>query len=478
MEISNDCKQVWDRCLAFIKDNLPEVIFETWFRPIEAVSLKDEELTIKVPSLYFYEWIEAHYIKLLEGAIKKEIGPNAKLLYRADIDKNSPVGSSVIPSFNKDITNNPMKPAPVIINDSNVKEIPNPFIIPGLRKIKIDSQLNENYSFDNFVEGPCNQLARCAGYAVAQNPGKTPYNPLLIFSSVGLGKTHLAHAIGLETKRLHPDQTVLYISAEQFFQQFIDASKNKTGSDFLQFYQRMVDVLIIDDIQLLMNKEKTQEIFFQVFNGLHAMGKQIIITSDKSPAEISGLQPRVLSRLKWGMSAELQVPDVNTRIKIIKKKIYNDGIQMPEDVIEYLAYNVNTSIRELEGALISILAQSSISKKEITIELARQMVDKFVKSNTREITIEYIQKIVCDYFDITMEKMLSNTRKGDIVAARHISMYLARKLTKASLVTIGMKCGNKDHATVLHACKSISNSCETNKSFRIDVEEIEKRIVN
>jgi chromosomal replication initiator protein len=472
------CKEVWEKCLAIIKDNLSPDVFETWFTPLEALSLENDSLKIKVPSYYFYEWIESHYIKILKATLVRVIGPNAQLLYSysTSVDKDT---ATVFPSSNNEIRENQPKNGPVIINDPYMKELPkNPFIIPGLKKIKIDSQLNENYSFDNFVEGPCNQLARSAGYAVAQNPGKTAFNPLLIYSSVGLGKTHLVHAIGLETRRLYPDMAVLYISAEQFFQQFVDASKNNTRNDFLQFYQMMVDVLIIDDIQFLMNKEKTQEIFFQIFNGLYTAGKQIIITSDKAPAEISGLEPRVLSRLKWGLNAPLELPDVETRIKIIKKKIFNDGIKIPEEVIEYLAYNVNTSIRELEGALISLLAHSSISKKDITIDLARQLVDKFVKSNTREITIEYIQKVVCDYFNISVEKMLSKTRKGEIVVARHISMYLARKLTKNPLVTIGAKCGNKDHATVLHACKSISNSCDTNKAFRHDVEEIEKRITN
>lgn len=474
MENSNNCKEVWNKCLTIIKDILPNEEFEHWFTPINAISLENDILTIKVPSMYFCEWIEAHYVEQLKATIRRVIGNNAQLLYRTTIDKDS---DTTLPSTNNNLRENPMKNAPILMSDPNQKELPNPFIIPGLKKIKIDSQLNENYSFDNFVEGPCNQLARSAGYAVAKDPGKTAFNPLLIYSSVGLGKTHLVHAIGLETKRLHPDKTVLYISAEQFFAQFVDASKNNTRNDFLQFYQ-MVDVLIIDDIQFFMNKEKTQEIFFQIFNGLHSQNKQIIITSDKAPADISGLEERVLSRLKWGLNAELQVPDVETRIKIIKKKTFNDGIKIPEDVIEYLAYNVNTSIRELEGALISLLAHASISKKDITIDLARQMVDKFVKSNTREITIEYIQKVVCDYYNITVDKMLSKTRKGEIVMARHISMYLARKLTKSSLVTIGAKCGNKDHATVLHACKSISNSCETNKNFRRDVEEIEKKITN
>jgi chromosomal replication initiator protein len=238
----------------------------------------------------------------------------------------------------------------------------------------------------------------------------------------------------------------------------------------------MIDVLIIDDIQFFANKTGTQEVFFQIFNGLHSAGKQLIITSDKSPAELSGLEQRVISRLKWGLSADLQMPDAQTRIEIIEKKLFKDGISMPKDVIEYLAYNINSSVRELEGALISLIARSSITKQEITLDLAKDMIDKFVKSNTKEISIEYIQKVVCDYFNIPIDTMLSKTRKGDVVAARHISMFLSRKHTQSSLATIGSKCGNKDHATVLHACRSVQNSCETDKKFRANLEAIEKKI--
>lgn len=469
-----DCQDVWNRCLEIIKDNITNDAFETWFKPLQAVSLEDATLTIKVPSVFFYEWIEANFITILRASIRKVIGPEAKLLYTAPFDNNN---KQTYPSLNKDRTINPPKRIPPItMPDTNNNDVINPFIIPGIKPLNIDSQLNENYSFDNFVEGACNQLARSAGYAVAQNPGKTAFNPFFIYSSVGLGKTHLAHAIGLETKRLHPEKTVLYVSADQFFQQFADAVKHHTVNNFLQFYQMAIDVLIIDDIQF-MKRESVQNVFFQIFNGLYTVGKQIIVTSDKAPSEISGLEPRILSRLKWGLNAELQVPDLDTRIRIIKQKLFNDGgATMPEEVIEYLAYSVNTSVRELEGALISLIAQSSLSKQDITIDLARKIVDRFVKSNTREITIEYIQKVVCGYFNIPLEVMLSKTRKVEIVTARHIAMYLSRKLTKEPLVSIGEKCGKKDHATVLHACKVVENTMDTNKSFKKELENIERKI--
>ena len=238
----------------------------------------------------------------------------------------------------------------------------------------------------------------------------------------------------------------------------------------------MIDVLIVDDIQFLSGKEKTQDVFFHIFNHLHQNSKQLVLTSDKAPVEMKGIEARLLSRFKWGLAADLQPPDLETRIAILQKKLYSDGIEMPEEVIEYLAYSINTNIRELEGALISILAQSSLNKKPITLELARQMIDKFVKSTSREISIDFIQKVVCDYFNLPVEAINSKTRKREIVQARQLAMYFAKKHTKASLATIGLHCGNKDHATVLHACRTVNNLIDTDKQFRIYVEELDKKI--
>ena len=364
---------------------------------------------------------------------------------------------------------------PIDINKNGAKEIPNPFIIPGLKKIKVNSQLVDSYSFDNFVEGDCNRLARSAGYAVSENPGKTSFNPLLIYSDVGLGKTHLAHAIGIQVKTNFPEKTVLYVSTEQFIVQYIDSVRNNNQNDFVHFYQ-MIDVLIIDDIQFLAGKEKTQDVFFHIFNHLHQNSQQIVITSDKPPIELKGMEPRLLSRFKWGLAADLQTPDLETRIAILQKRLYNDGIEMPQEVLEYLAYSINTNVRELEGAMISILAQSSLNKKAITLELAKQMIDKFVKSTAREISIDYIQKVVCDYFNISLDLINSKTRKREIVQARQLAMFFSKKHTKASLATIGLHCGNKDHATVLHACRTVNNLIDTDKQFRIYVEDLDKKI--
>jgi chromosomal replication initiator protein len=474
----NDYKQVWQNCLKVINDNINYQSYKTWFEPIEAINLNDNILTIQVPSLFFYDWLETKYIDLLKATIKKELGPTGRLEYSIIMDSsynNSNPYTIKLPTLNKKATKNQYISAPININKNESKSIPNPFIIPGLKKINIQSQLVESKSFENFVEGDCNRLARSAGYAVANNPGKTSFNPLFIYSNVGLGKTHLAHAIGLKVKENFPDKTVLYVSAEQFTTQFIDSIKNNNKNDFVHFYN-IIDVLIIDDIQFLSGKEKTQDVFFYIFNQLHQNGKQLVITSDRVPVEMKGINSRLLSRFKWGLAADLQMPDLETRIAIIENKLYNDGVEMPKDVIEYLASSITTNIREIEGSIISILAQSSLNKKDIDLELAKQIIDQFIKTNKKKISIDYIKKIVCDYFDIPIERINSKTHKRDIVQARQLAMYFSKKLTKLPLSIIGLQCGNKSHATVLHACRIVNDLVETDKKFRKYVKELETKI--
>lgn len=470
--------EVWENCLQVIKDNIHYQSFKTWFEPIKPLKLENNVLTIQVPSQFFYEWLEEHYINLLKKTIKKELGSEGRLEYSIIMDnsrnQNKPY-SIKIPTSNRKATQNPLVNMPIDLNRGQSRDIPNPFIIPGLKKIKVQSQLVDTYSFDNYVEGDCNRLARSAGYAVSENPGKTSFNPLYLYSNVGLGKTHLAHAIGLQVKNNFPKLTVLYVSTEQFTAQYIESVRNNNQNDFVHFYQ-MIDVLIVDDIQFLAGKEKTQDIFFHIFNFLHQKSKQIIITSDKPPVEMKGMEPRLLSRFKWGLAADLQMPDLETRIAILQKRIYSDGMEIPYEVVEYLAYSITTNVRELEGALISIMAQSSLNKKAINLELARSMIDKFVKSTTREISIDYIQKVVCDYFNLPIDVINSKTRKREIVQARQLAMFFAKKHTKSSLATIGLHCGNKDHATVLHACRTINNLVETDKQFRIYVDDLDKKI--
>ena len=470
--------EVWEKCLTVIKDNIPPQNYNTWFVPITPINLENEVLTIQVPSQFFYEWLETNYISLLRKVIRMQIGAGATLEYSVIIDNNhnkSKPYAVKYPATDKNATQNKPVSMPLDLNKGKTRDIPNPFIIPGLKKIKVESQLVETYSFDNFIEGECNRLARSAGWAIAENPGKTAFNPLLIYSNVGLGKTHLAHAIGLEVKKNSPEKIVLYVKTDQFINQYTDSVRNNNQNDFVHFYQ-MIDVLILDDIQFIAGKEKTQDVFFHIFNHLHQNNKQLVLTSDKPPVELKGMEPRLLSRFKWGLAADLQMPDLETRISILKKKLYKDGIEMPYEVIEYLAYSITTNIREMEGALISILAQSTLNKKDITLDLARQMIDKFVKSTTREISIDYIQKIVCDYFSVPLDVLNSKTRKREIVQARQLAMYFSKMHTKSSLATIGLHCGNKDHATVLHACRTVNNLIETDKQFRVYVDDLDKKL--
>ena len=473
--MKKDHNQVWENCLDIIRDNVSPQGFKTWFEPIKPVKLEDNILTIQVPSQFFYEWLEEHYVTLLKKIIRKELGADGRLEYSIIMENNhnnSNPYTIKVPTSNRKAVKNSLVTMPLDLGETPIK---NPFVIPGLRKMQVDSNLNPNYSFDNFIEGDCNRLARSAGYAVANKPGGTAFNPLLIYGGVGLGKTHLAHAIGIEIKNRFEDKTVLYVSSEKFTHQFIDAVKNNTVNDFTHFYQ-MIDVLIIDDVQFFSGKEKTQDVFFHIFNHLHQTGKQIIITSDKPPVEMQGMEQRLLSRFKWGLSADLQIPSLETRIAILRKKMYADGIDLPEEVVEYLGYSITSNVRELEGALISLIAQSSLNKKAITLDLAKQMIDKFVKNTAREVSIDYIQKVVCDYFNLPIELLKSKTRKREVVQARQIAMYFAKKMTKSSLASIGAHCGGKDHATVLHACRTVNNLHETDKQFRSYLEDLEKKL--
>jgi len=467
-------EHVWKKCLQIIKDNVNTQSFKTWFEPIKPVRLEGKVLTIEVTSQFFYEWLEEHYITLLRKIIRNQLGNEGRLEYSIVMENAmsdaKPYTVKIPARAHSDLKNSPLT-MPVAVD----KTIRNPFIIPGLKKVNVESQLNQNYSFDTFIEGDCNRLARSAGYAVASKPGGTSFNPLLLYGGVGMGKTHLAHAIGIEIKNQHPGKTVLYVSSEKFTHQFIDAVKNNAQNDFIHFYQ-MIDVLILDDIQFFAGKEKTQDVFFHVFNHLHQTGKQLILTSDKAPVDIQAMEQRLLSRFKWGLAADLQMPDLETRIAILHKKMYVDGIELPKDIVEYIAYSVTSNIRELEGALISILAQSSLNRKAVTLDLAKQMIDKFVKNTNHEVSIDYIQKVVCDYFDLPIEMLKSKTRKRQVVQARQIAMYFAKSMTKSSLSNIGAHCGGKDHATVLHACRTVNNLIETDKKFKASVQELQKKI--
>ena len=465
-------KKVWAKCLEFIKDNIDEQPFFTWFAPIVPVTLEGKTLKIKVPSQFVYEWLEDNYIGLLKSAMTYTLGEGARLIYIID----SPVDKKQLPSTSRPEL---AKQSLTLATEAKDPELKNPFVIPGIREITVDPQLNLHQNFDNFVEGESNRLARSAGIAVANKPGGTAFNPLFIFGGVGLGKTHLAHAIGVDIKEKYPKKKVLYVSAEKFTQQFISAStakdKDKNNlNDFIHFYQ-LIDVLIVDDIQFLSGKVKTQDAFFHIFNHLHQTGKQVILTSDKAPVDLFDIEQRLLSRFKWGLSAELTTPDYNTRYKILQNKFYTDGAEISEDIIAYLAENIRTNIRELEGVSNSLIAQAAFNRKEYSIELAQSIIEKSVKNSQCDLTIDHIQQIIADYFNLDIESLHSKTRKRNVVQARQLAMFFSKKYTKSSLSTIGSQIGQRDHATVLHACKTVENLIETDREFKKYVSDLETK---
>ncbi len=465
----------WEDCLTIIQDNIPSDSFKTWFEPIKLLRFEKQVLTLQLPSLFFYEFLEENYADLIKKTLKKVIGEEIKLEYKVMVENNSYAnGGYTVKIPHRDINIPKNKPISIPLSDTET-HIKNPFIIPGIQKVEIDSQLNPDYSFENFIEGKCNRLARSAGFAVADKPGKTSFNPLFVFGDSGLGKTHLAQAIGIEVKRKSPELIVLYVQASKFQTQYTESVRNNNRNDFLHFYQ-MIDVLIIDDVHDWIGKEGTQEVFFNIFNQLHQARKQIILTSDKSPSELKGMEERLISRFKWGLPVDLQGPDFETRKAILKHKNYLNGVEMSDEVVDYIASHITTNIRELEGTLNTLHAQSILNKKDITIELVKQMVDKLVKNTQKEISIDYIQKVVCDYFGMPVGLIASKTRKREIVQARQIAMYFAKLMTKSSLSTIGSRIGSKDHATVLHACKTVNNLVETDKRFKGYIVDIEKKL--
>ncbi len=458
---------LWNRCLHLIKDNVGAQSYKTWFKPIKAVAYNDDILTLQVPNRFFYEFLEEHYVPVLRKAIRQEIGNECKLEYQILPSKD---GKKRKQGFRQDKQNSSFT-----IEKQEDKTIPNPFVIPGLKKQRIDSQLNPKYRFENFIEGDCNRLARNAGYAVAENPGKTSFNPLFIYGDVGLGKTHLAQAIGNAALEKRKNLNVLYVSCEKFTNQIIEAIKNNSVNDLVFFYQ-MIDLLIVDDIQFLRKKVKTQEIFFYIFNQLYQNQKQIVLTSDRAPKDLDGMEERLISRFKWGLSADLQAPELETRIAILESKLDNEGIELPEDVVEFICYNVKDNIRELEGVLINLLAQAGLNSKEIDIDLARDVVREFIAEISKEITIENLQALVADHFDIPLNELVGTSRKRKYVSPRQISMYLAKKLTNKSLKSIGEHFGGRDHTTVIYSCKTVQELIETDKDYEKDLQEIEKKV--
>ena len=460
--IENDHVVLWNRCLNIIRDNVPDTTYKTWFEPIVPLKYEDHALTIGVPSPFFYEFLEEKFVDLLRAALYKEIGEGTQLMYCILTDKTNHITVNI-----EGTKRSSALPAQTVIKDGN--KAPNPMQAPAPQDL--DPHLNPNYNFENFIKGNSNEFSRTVGETVTKNPART-FNPLFLYGPSGVGKTHLINAIGTRIKELYPEKRVLYVSAHLFQVQYTDSVRTNHFNDFISFYQT-IDVLIIDDIQEFAGVTKTQNTFFHIFNHLHQNGKQLILTSDRAPVMLQGMEERLLTRFKWGLVAELEKPDVELRKNILRNKIRRDGLNIPESVINYIAENVNESVRELEGIINSLLAQSIIFKRDVDIDLAERIVRKAVRCESKPITIEDIIAKVCSHYEIEESAIHTKTRKREVVQVRQVAMFLAKKHTDASSSKIGQLIGNKDHATVLHACKIVKDQVEVDKSFKADIEEIE-----
>ena len=461
---------VWNNCLRIIEQIIEPKKFDMWFKPLKPVGMKDSTLMLEVPTDFFREYLEDLYLDVLKKTLRRVIGADAKLVYKV-----RPVLARPAMEYPASHGNVPVN-KPVTVNTYPTEGNPGPFVFPGLKKIQINPRLNPVYCFANMIEGECNRMGVTAGISISDAPGGTPFNPLFIFGGSGLGKTHLAQAIGIAIKEKDPDKVVLYVTGNEFKTQYMDAvSVHNKLVDFLAFYMK-IEVLIIDDIQDLLGPG-CQNALFNVFNHLHENGKQLIFTSDRAPADLQNFEERMLSRMKWGLSVELQVPSYQTRLEMLRARCFREGVQISDEVLVYLATRIKSNFRELEGALISLIAHATLAHKDITVELAEQVTGKIVGEQKNDITIDKVQKTVCEYFNITRDTLLSKSRKRQIVQARQIAMYMCRNLVGCSLATIGSESGGKDHATVLHACTTVADLMSTDRIFRQYVTDIENMLV-
>lgn len=453
---------LWGKCLSIIKDNLPKEQFESWFEPITALTYEDNRLTLNVPSQYFVEQIEERYLNLLSSTLKRVYGPQIKLRYNYNLVNHDDETKITLEGSNS---------SPVIGNrlEKSYPHISNPF-----QKVdygEIDSQLNPKYTFENYCGSISNKLAVSIGMAIATNPKCKTFNPLFIFGSTGVGKTHLIQAIGIKIKETTPQSRVLYITARIFESQYTTAVRQNKVNDFINFYQS-IDVLILDDIQEFSGKTATQNTFYHIFNHLQQNQKQIILSSDCRPVDMDGMVPRLISRFKWGMTAELCKPDYQLRRSVLTMKADQDGLTIPGEILDYIADNVTDSVRELEGIVVSLLAHATMMNQEISIDLAKAVISNAVKISKRQLTFEMITETVSSFYNLDSDLLYGKSRKREISDARQVVMYLVKKHTQMSSTNIGNRL-SRNHATVLHACKTIEERLSIEKSLQEDIEKIE-----
>jgi len=440
--------QFWQQCLEKIKDRLPDQAFETWFKAVDIISINKEEINLQVPNKFHYEWLESKYRHLIDEIII-EVGDHPKVVNYS-----------------------------VMISDKNINEIPTfddrDMLAPV--EYKKNKQLNDRYNFNVFVEGKGNQFAKAAALSVAENPGQTPFNPLLIYSPPGLGKTHLLQAIGNQIATEKPNYKLIYITGERFMFDFINSIQKNQTSEFSKKY-RNIDILLLDDAQFFKNKEQTQEQFFHLFNYLYQNGKQIILTSDNHPNKMSGFKERLISRFQSGLVVDIQPPDLETRIAILMNKAEHDGLEIPYEVMEFMASNIQGDIRTLEGALVNLLALASLKKEDINLTLANLVLEKHVgKAKMNQISVQQIIKMVALQMKVKEKAIIGKGRSMEIALARQMCMFIAKKLINTSLANIGQQIGKRDHSTVIHACKSIEQKMKEDVAIKTAIDVIESNL--
>jgi len=436
--------ELWTQAVAEIKERIGRQNYETWIKPIGFISRNKNEICLDVPNKFFRDWLTEHYLVQIQDILSTLAKHDVKVVFEIN-----------------EKTNRQANPEKGVKREERE------------RVQKSNSNLVPKYTFQNFVVGASNQFAHAACVAVANQPGEH-YNPLFIYGGVGLGKTHLVNAIGHQSAQ-RSGLKVVYLSSESFMNELIGSLRRDKMDEFKKKF-RNVDILILDDVQFIAGKERTQEEFFHTFNSLYESHKQIVITSDKFPKEIPGIEDRLRNRFEWGLIADIQPPDMETRVAILQKKAENEGVQLPHDVAFFLASNIDSNVRELEGSLTRLGAFSSLTKATITVELAKDVLKNTLKNAQQEITVENIQKTICDYFNLKIGDLKAKRRTQNIALPRQVAMYLCRKYTETSFPAIGDKFGGRDHSTVIHASKTIERKIKEDPHMQTTIEKLERNL--
>lgn len=457
--------ETWDKTLTLIRENVSEQQYNTWFKPIvyESFEASTRTLLVQVPSPFVYEYLEENYIDLLSKVLRRTFCDQIRLKYRIVTDQEHHLTQDV----EAEQTDLSVKTqlAKTRVNES-------PTTLDAAQPQQLDPNLNPHQTFNNYIEGDSNKLPRSVGLSIAEHPRKTQFNPMFVYGPSGCGKTHLINAIGMRTKQLYAQKRVLYVSARLFQVQYTNAVLQNSINDFINFYQT-IDLLIVDDIQEWMTATKTQDTFFHIFNHLFRNGKRIILASDRPPVDLKGMNERLLTRFSCGLIAELEKPNVQLCIDILNSKIRKDGLQIPEDVVQFIAETANGSVRDLEGVINSLLAYSVVYNSMVDMRLAQRVIQRAVKIDDKPLTIDEILEKVCNHFNVSVSAVNGRSRKQDLVTARQVSMYLAQKYTKMPASRIGKLVGGRDHSTVIHSCSRIEQRLQVDSMFSNELMSIE-----